>query len=128
MVRRWIKSGLWLLAAPLLCCSLYHRAQALSASAPVYVTLWFDTEDYILPQSDDAAKRLADALTDLGVRATFKVVGEKARAIGDFPPELLSVLQHIILSHHGEFAFGSPKLPVLKAGDGRIMPFPTRAG
>src|SRR5215467_12705066 len=24
-------------------------------SSPVYVTLWLDTEDYILPQSDDAA-------------------------------------------------------------------------
>ncbi|HEX5084877.1 MAG TPA: polysaccharide deacetylase family protein [Blastocatellia bacterium] len=49
--------------------------------APVYVILWFDTEDYILPQSDTAAKRLAEALTRLGVRATFKVVGEKARTL-----------------------------------------------
>ncbi len=48
---------------------------------PVYVTLWFDTEDYVLPQSDDAAKRLAEMLTRLGVRATFKVVGEKARTL-----------------------------------------------
>jgi hypothetical protein len=42
---------------------------------PVYVTLWFDTEDYVLPQSDDAAKRVAEMLTRLGVKATFKVVG-----------------------------------------------------
>lgn len=47
----------------------------------VYIILWFDTEDYILPQSDDAAKRVADTLTELGVRATFKVVGEKARIL-----------------------------------------------
>jgi len=52
-----------------------------SAPPPVYVTLWFDTEDYILPQDDDAAKRLAEMLTGLGVRATFKVVGEKARVL-----------------------------------------------
>ncbi len=52
-----------------------------SAAPPVYVTLWFDTEDYILPQDDDAAKRLAEMLTGLGVRATFKVVGEKARVL-----------------------------------------------
>jgi hypothetical protein len=51
------------------------------ASPPVYVTLWFDTEDYILPQDDDAAKRLAEMLTGLGVRATFKIVGEKARVL-----------------------------------------------
>lgn len=50
-------------------------------SGKVYITLWFDTEDYILPQSDDAAKRVADLLTQLGVRATFKVVGEKARTL-----------------------------------------------
>jgi len=50
-------------------------------ASPVYVTLWFDTEDYILPQDDDATKRLADLLTNLGVRATFKVVGEKARVL-----------------------------------------------
>jgi hypothetical protein len=50
-------------------------------AAPIYVTLWFDTEDYILPQSDTAAKRLAETLTRLGVRATFKIVGEKARTL-----------------------------------------------
>lgn len=50
-------------------------------AAPVYITLWFDTEDYILPQSDDAAKRVAELLTRLNVKATFKVVGEKARTL-----------------------------------------------
>src|SRR3954465_6772167 len=52
-----------------------------SASAPVYVTLWFDTEDYILTEDDDAAKRLAELLSRLGGGATFKVVGEKARVL-----------------------------------------------
>jgi hypothetical protein len=49
--------------------------------APVYIVLWFDTEDYIRPESDDAALRIADFLTQQGVRATFKVVGEKARVL-----------------------------------------------
>src|SRR5262245_20159494 len=48
---------------------------------PIYVTLWFDTEDYVLPQSDDAAKRVAETLTRIGVRGTFKIVGEKARTL-----------------------------------------------
>ena len=52
-----------------------------SAAGKVYVVLWFDTEDYILPPSDDAAKRLAAFLTDQGIQATFKVVGEKARTL-----------------------------------------------
>ncbi len=47
----------------------------------VYVILWFDTEDYLLPASDDAALKVADFLTSQGIRATFKVVGEKARTL-----------------------------------------------
>jgi hypothetical protein len=61
-----------------------RRAEALrhpASSAPILVTLWFDTEDYILPEDDDAALRLATMLTSLGVKATFKVVGEKARVL-----------------------------------------------
>jgi 3'-5' exoribonuclease len=30
----------------------------------------------------------------------------------NFPPELLLRLKHIIVSHHGEYEFGSPKLPM----------------
>ena len=56
-------------------------ARAAEAPAKVYVLLWFDTEDYLLPASDDAALRVARFLSDEGVRATFKVVGEKARRL-----------------------------------------------
>ncbi|HBI44825.1 MAG TPA: hypothetical protein DDY78_18520 [Planctomycetales bacterium] len=54
---------------------------AAAPAAKVYVILWFDTEDYILPADDDAALHLADFLTREGIRATFKVVGEKAREL-----------------------------------------------
>src|SRR4051794_19003920 len=53
----------------------------LQAAAPVHVLLWFDTEDLVDPASDDAALRIANDLSKLGVRATFKVVGEKARLL-----------------------------------------------
>src|SRR5437660_4531517 len=56
-------------------------ARAADEKGKVYVVLWFDTEDYILPASDDAALRVADFLMKEGVRATFKVVGEKARTL-----------------------------------------------
>lgn len=56
-------------------------AATLAAKGPVYVVLWFDTEDYIEPAADDAALRIATELENLGVRATFKVVGEKARVL-----------------------------------------------
>src|SRR6476659_7720428 len=52
------------------------------ASDPrVDVIFWFDTEDYLLPADDDASKRLAEMLTERGIRATFKIVGEKARTL-----------------------------------------------
>ncbi len=57
-------------------CSLSAKEQP-----TVYVTFWFDTEDFILPQADDAAKRLAEMFTRRNVKATFKIVGEKARVL-----------------------------------------------
>lgn len=63
-----------------LACTLLLSARA-APSGEVDVILWFDTEDYLLPADDDAAKRLAEMLTARGIRATFKVVGEKARVL-----------------------------------------------
>jgi 3'-5' exoribonuclease len=35
------------------------------------------------------------------------------RAAGkEFPEELANVMRHLVLAHHGEYAFGSPKLPM----------------
>ncbi|MDX2180319.1 MAG: hypothetical protein SFV18_12065 [Bryobacteraceae bacterium] len=53
----------------------------MSADPKVYITLWFDTEDYITPADDEACLRLAKDLTARGVQATFKIVGEKARVL-----------------------------------------------
>jgi 3'-5' exoribonuclease len=39
------------------------------------------------------------------------MVEEKLKALKGFPPELATRLKHLILSHHGEFEFGSPKRP-----------------
>src|SRR5664279_1849361 len=67
--------------ARLLIAGLLLTACSLLAAGPVYVVLWFDTEDYIEPAADDAALRIANDLSAEGVRATFKVVGEKARVL-----------------------------------------------
>ena len=67
----------------------------------VYVVLWFDTEDYILPQSDDAAKRLATFLTEQGIQATFKVVGEKARTLERrHRTDVIAALQKHAIGYH----------------------------
>ncbi|RJP31338.1 MAG: hypothetical protein C4527_07750 [Candidatus Omnitrophota bacterium] len=61
---------------------LFPFRTACPAEAPMtYVTFWFDTEDYILPQADDAAKRIAEIFTARNIHATFKIVGEKARVL-----------------------------------------------
>ncbi|MCD7905716.1 MAG: HD domain-containing protein [Clostridiales bacterium] len=40
-----------------------------------------------------------------------ELVSREAKKIPDFPEEAELLLKHCILSHHGEFDFGSPKLP-----------------
>ena len=42
-----------------------------------------------------------------------EMIGEKIREIDGFPVRLASELKHCILSHHGEFEFGSPKKPAI---------------
>jgi 3'-5' exoribonuclease len=37
---------------------------------------------------------------------------EKAASLPDFPPRLLTLVEHMILSHHGRRDFGSPVLPM----------------
>jgi 3'-5' exoribonuclease len=41
-----------------------------------------------------------------------QMVLDKMRLLPDFPPRLRELVVHMILSHHGELAFGSPKLPL----------------
>ena len=41
-----------------------------------------------------------------------RMIGEKLRDFPDFPPRLRSLVEHMIVSHHGQLEFGSPKTPV----------------
>ncbi|GAF82270.1 unnamed protein product [marine sediment metagenome] len=54
--------------------------------------------------------------TDAGLLVGHVVQGammlrRAAAGLADFPEEMLLLLEHLVLSHHGEFEFGSPKLP-----------------
>jgi len=42
----------------------------------------------------------------------LRMMDEKVRAIPGFPPRLRALLEHMILSHHGQLDYGSPKVPV----------------
>jgi 3'-5' exoribonuclease len=39
------------------------------------------------------------------------MVADKLAAMPDFPPRLRTLVEHMILSHHGRLEFGSPKVP-----------------
>ena len=60
--------------------AIFLTAAALAAKGPVYVVLWFDTEDYIEPAADDAALRIATDLEKAGVRATHLKSSARRRA------------------------------------------------
>lgn len=40
-----------------------------------------------------------------------ELVNRKIEAIADFPAELAMLVKHLLVSHHGAYEFGSPKLP-----------------
>jgi len=42
----------------------------------------------------------------------LEMLQEKLAHMPDFPDELKTLLEHLIISHHGEYEFGSPKLPM----------------
>ncbi len=46
------------------------------------------------------------------IQIGVQIVLDKLRTIPDFPPRLRDLLVHMILSHHGELEFGSPKIPL----------------
>ena len=70
----------------------------------VNVILWFDTEDYLLPADDDACKRLAQMLTQRHIRATFKMVGEKARVLEKRGRrDVIESLQNHDIGYHANF-------------------------
>jgi len=44
----------------------------------------------------------------------IETVSKAIDAIEGFPKNLKTVVQHLLISHHGEYEFGSPKLPMIR--------------
>jgi 3'-5' exoribonuclease len=42
----------------------------------------------------------------------LRLIAEKLAHLPPFPPRLRTLLEHMILSHHGKLEFGSPKIPL----------------
>jgi 3'-5' exoribonuclease len=41
------------------------------------------------------------------------MIEKKIAALPGFPPQLRILVEHLVLSHHGKYEFGSPKLPMI---------------
>ena len=62
--------------------------------------------------SFDRAVEYTDAGQLLGhLVMEVEMVNQKIAKIADFPPELAMLVKHLLVSHHGAYEFGSPKLP-----------------
>jgi len=46
------------------------------------------------------------------IAIAIRMIAEKLRAFPEFPVELRNLIEHMVLSHHGQLEFGSPKLPI----------------
>jgi len=44
----------------------------------------------------------------------IETVANGIEKIEGFPPALKTVVQHLLISHHGQYEFGSPKLPMIR--------------
>ena len=44
----------------------------------------------------------------------YELVAKKIDAIEGFPPTLKTLVEHMLISHHGQYEFGSPKLPMFR--------------
>src|SRR5262249_52702951 len=42
----------------------------------------------------------------------LEMLQSKLAALPDFPDDLKTLVEHLIISHHGQYEFGSPKLPM----------------
>jgi 3'-5' exoribonuclease len=42
----------------------------------------------------------------------LRMLHDKIRQVPDFPPQLQVLVEHLIVSHHGELEYGSPKVPL----------------
>ncbi|MBP1995612.1 hypothetical protein [Paenibacillus eucommiae] len=69
--------------------------------ANLKVLLWFDVEDYITPESQEALLNLLKMLNQRKVTGIFKIVGEKARRLHeDNRSDILAELVHHEVGYH----------------------------
>lgn len=77
----------------------------------VQVLFWFDVEDYVTAESDVALGRLVDIFDRHQVKATFKMVGEKVRALQRRGhTDILAKLGEHDIGYHTDYHSRSPTI------------------
>ncbi|MFH1567498.1 MAG: hypothetical protein ABIL09_05800 [Gemmatimonadota bacterium] len=67
----------------------------------IYVLFWFDVEDYVTPESDEALEGLLRIFAARQAQATWKLVGEKARTLeARGRHDILRLLQSQDIGYH----------------------------
>ena len=67
----------------------------------IKILLWFDVEDYVTPESDDAFLKLLQMLDGLGVRATIKFCTKKAERLKELGrDDIFRYLPHHEIAFH----------------------------
>jgi 3'-5' exoribonuclease len=98
------------------CLVLCGRYPKLDRDILIFGALWHD-----IGKTRELAYTEALGYTDAGKLVGHIVQGvlmleEKITAVRaadkEFPEDLANVLRHLVLAHHGEYTFGSPKLPM----------------
>lgn len=85
----------------------------------VPVLFWFDVEDYLTPESDDALKGLLEVFEACGMQATWKVVAEKARVLEERGRhDIIRLLQRQDVGYHTDNHSQHPVLSVYLADAG----------
>nr|MDD6335739.1 hypothetical protein [bacterium] len=77
----------------------------------IKIMLWYDVEDYITPEADEALLGLIRMMDGRGVRSSLKIVGEKARALqrrGRL--DILSLLPRHEICYHTDFHSKPPTM------------------
>jgi hypothetical protein len=69
-----------------------------------YAQFWFDTEDFITPEADDALYELLLLFKAKGTKVTFKLVAEKARMLERRQRyDVIELLKEFDIGYHTEF-------------------------
>ncbi len=90
--RRTIRTSIWICCSPAPSCTTSERLKSCRTTR----SFNYSSDGQLLGHIIIGLRMLADKLAQLP----------------DFPPKLRTLVEHMIISHHGELEFGSPKVPL----------------